>query len=243
MHNHCERILFKIDSITYIPLTALEKYIVIPQQKTTLDTNCNTHTTKVINSAHLKEANTNCIIQTPNSMMKISPGKSNLTWETKLINVNVNMSEEQTLLLQEHLKETPIVLKNLKEYSKTLEESSDLLTSLEHQYRIRTTVETGLSILKILGYIALVLVTLYSLYKISKCSNILIGCKNCLNTSSTVDTQISAPTRNLPNYIQVQPEEFEMPTIIHQHQPLSVSGLKRARRIRFGEAKSTEGGM
>ena len=120
MHNHCERILFKIDSITYIPLTALEKYIVIPQQKTTLDTKCNTHTTKVINSAHLKEANTNCIIQTPNSMMKISPGNSNLTWETKLINVNVNMSEEQTLLFQEHLKETPIVLKNLKEYSKTL---------------------------------------------------------------------------------------------------------------------------
>ena len=37
MFNHCERILSKIDSITYIPLTALEKYIVIPQQEPTLD--------------------------------------------------------------------------------------------------------------------------------------------------------------------------------------------------------------
>ena len=80
------------------------------------------------------------------------------------------MSEEQTLLLQEHLKETPIVLKNLKEYSKTLKENTDLLTSLtkhqliEHQHRIRTRVEMGLSILKIFGYIALVLVTIILLY-------------------------------------------------------------------------------
>ena len=113
------------------------------------------------------------------------------------------MSEQHTLLLQEHLKETPIVLENLKECSKTLKKSSDLLTSLGHQYRIRTTVQTGLSILKILGYIALVLVTLYGLYKRSKCSIILICCKNCLNTNSTVDAHTSAPTRNLPSYIQV----------------------------------------
>ena len=148
------------------------------------------------------------------------------------------MSEQHTLLLQEHLKETPIVLENLKECSKTLKKSSDLLTSLGHQYRIRTIVQTGLSILKILGYIALVLVTLYSLYKISKCSNILICCKNCLNTNSTVDAHTSAPTRNLPSYIQVQSEEFEMPPIIHQHRPLSVSGQKR---VYFREANLRKG--
>ena len=64
-HNHCERIFFKIISITYISLTASEKYIVILQQETThkLDINSNTHTTRIIDSAHLIETNTDCIIK------------------------------------------------------------------------------------------------------------------------------------------------------------------------------------
>ncbi|CAD1469694.1 unnamed protein product, partial [Heterotrigona itama] len=37
LHNHCERVLFKIESITYISLITSENYIVIPRQETTLD--------------------------------------------------------------------------------------------------------------------------------------------------------------------------------------------------------------
>lgn len=228
---YCEHTLFRIDTLTYIPLQDSKKVIIIPEKATTLHTTCTTESIELDHPV-LITSSQECSLITDHLMLKLSH-KSNLntTYELREREHDINYTVNEHDLIYNGLKNIPMKINdvnNMREYGTTLEESEDILNKMKTEHRLQNISYIGWSALTYIGYGSTTLFLLWILYKcqffkllsncIPKTIKICFFCNTQKITSNTHPTPRMSTPLNLHTDIELRPRnrrqsQLELPEI------------------------------
>lgn len=164
--NKCKTAIFKIDTITFIPLQNFNKYIVVPQKPIVVQAICDTIVQINIHQPSILSSTIDCVITYNNSLMKIGGTTKEINIEISNYSLSNPFQDHDLNLLKDLLPTTEQVTPNFKSYERPLNVLNNQLNNLRNQRRILTTTETIINIFKYLGYISIGIITVYLLYKI-----------------------------------------------------------------------------
>ena len=181
---HCQISVFKIEDISFIPLSTSNSYIAILANPIEIDTICQTkHTLQKLDKPFIIRANTSCDILHKDEHMRIGETKNEVKYEIKTKTLALKTNDSFTHLLDK-LERAPKIINNLQGYKTMIDKISDEIRTLNFEHRIKSIQYWGLTTLQILGYIALGMLGIYGLKKIGvfKCIKTCIPNSLCINS-------------------------------------------------------------
>ena len=164
----CQFSVFRILELVFVPLKNPNQYILVPETPLELNVLCRTRLeTLRLNSASLLSINTDCIIQTPRSILKLRKSKirQNDIYYKKNVSYKLNAEDINLLGPQLPLIQESRNHENFKELRQSLDDMQTSLQTIKSRRRTRSWIVTSTDVLTYLGYAALIIVTLYMFYK------------------------------------------------------------------------------
>ena len=221
---NCNYVIFKINVLTFIPFETENNFLVIPKHEVQLDALCGTSRTLIIKEPSQLSGDESCPLSYSNNLMKMGGSDHIASYETKY--KEFDNFDNETLaefnLINEQLSTASKMSPNINTHKMSLQQINSQINQVKTGRRIKTLKETGLSILRILGYISIGSIILYVLYK-CKCWHFLSKCAShtlCINilssTANPLMIQHHSPELNTPDsptnkFVQphLTPPEFE----------------------------------
>ncbi|XP_043479473.1 uncharacterized protein LOC122509439 [Leptopilina heterotoma] len=219
----CDFSVFKISEMAFIPLHDPNQFLIIPEHEMELNALCDTKNQIItIKEPSLIHSNSNCILHTPKSILKLHNSiehKFDIKFKK---NLSFSISQTDLDLLSHQL---PIIQESIhREKFNSLKRSIDTMEvsiqSIKNIRRTKSWVEKSTDILTYLGYTSLAAVTMYLLYKSGICKlfskllpkNLCINLlcvKNNVTTTPTVH-YTSAPTAplQLDEHLKIVPQKI-----------------------------------
>ena len=180
----CQISVFKIQELVYIPLYSDNQYILIPEKNLEINTICEGHAETITLNTATFIAGTNCIIQTPKSMLKLSGPVSMKTNVLYKKNVSMPFQETELELLKDSLPSIQETLTHarINEFKTTLRDIESSMKTVRDDRRRHSWVETGHDVLRYIGYTAIGIIVVYLSYKIGlfKCISKLMPKNLCI---------------------------------------------------------------
>ncbi|XP_043461560.1 uncharacterized protein LOC122498077 [Leptopilina heterotoma] len=168
----CQFSAFQIIEVVYIPLKDPNQFIIIPQKEVELSALCNSQSqTIVITEPSLVYSKTDCILQTPKSILKMHQSMERRTdiIYKKNISYTIDQSDFELLTSQLPTVQDSLHHENLKFLRQNLDLMENSLQKIKNRRRNKTWIEKGTDFITYLGYTSLLIVFLFTMYKIGFC--------------------------------------------------------------------------
>ena len=173
------------------------QYILIPEESTEINTICDDHTETITLSAATYIAGSNCIIQTPKSILKLSISisiKKNVFYK-KNVSLSFEAAELELLNDNHPAKRESLTPVKINEFRTTLDNIEATMRTNRNDRRTYSWRETASDFLRYIGYISIGIITAYVTYKIGvfKCISKLIPKNLCMNLFCVKTTVNATP--------------------------------------------------
>lgn len=165
----CPFSAFRISELAFVPLKDPNQYIIIPEHELELNTLCNLQSQSLtISKPSLIYSDSNCVIQTPRSILKIRKSiehRIDIKFK-KNISYTIDQSEFELLNPQLPIVQESLHHENFNALRQSLDTMETSLQKIKNLRRNKTWIETGTDVLTYLGYASIGITTTYILYKL-----------------------------------------------------------------------------